>query len=312
MAAISTSQPTTTQGQPPRGDFVLDTIKFMRGQEKLDSYGNVDYLSQCQPSSSGLTNVSLPLDADCRQQMSLWCYQVCDHAKIKREIVSIAMSFLDRFLATTKGRLCLSDRVFYKLACMTCLYTAIKTHNDEAIPPQVLSGLSGGSFDSTQIEHTELVILESLRWKLNAPTAVSFIYNLVLLVPSTLMSDESKATAIDLAKYQAEVAVNNYYFVTIQASTTALATLANAMDAMEMSIELQDAILILLVEAIEVDTKTALFQEVREQLCVALSAVGSSACRQLSLQTTPLDEMNKTTSSCYFESPRSVTATTQR
>lgn len=314
MSSISTCHGTEPR-QPESESCTLDSIAAMRVQERLGSYRTLDYLNnqECPPSPSALANdESVPLDADCRYKMCIWCYQVCDYVNFKREIVAIAMSYLDRFLVTPRGRLCIGDRILYKLACMTCLYTAVKVHCTEAIDPQVISGLSRGDFEAKQVEHTELVVLESLCWKLNPPTAVSFIYNLVRLIHYSLMSDESKATVVDLAKYQAELAVNDYDFVTIEPSTIALATLANAMDGIGMSIEPHSSILTSLAQAAEVDIETDLFNQVRIRLYEAITSDGTSGCSHLSPQKSEVDELSKTSSSVYFESPRSVTATPLR
>ena len=41
---------------------------------------------------------------DCRSRMARWCFQVTDYCKFQRETVSVAMQYLDRFLATSSPR----------------------------------------------------------------------------------------------------------------------------------------------------------------------------------------------------------------
>lgn len=87
-----------------------------------------------------------------RRTMGQWCFRVVDHFSLDRELVSIAMQYLDRFAQqqlvvladfddnNSKGtggshgsnnkKICLEDGPTYQLVAMTCLYLALKLFLD--------------------------------------------------------------------------------------------------------------------------------------------------------------------------------------
>lgn len=307
MAVISKILRTSEQEQPDdRKSFIRHTILAMRRQEKSGFYNVGHYLGlpECQPTSSGLTNGgSEPLDSHYRQEMTLWCIQMCDRAKIKREIALIAISYWDRFLGTPSGRVCLSNRPFFKLVCTACLNIAIKMHSDEGLTPQVSSDLSGVGFDSEQIEKAELLILDCLDWKMNAPTVEKFIHNLVRLIPARVLSDTGRQLLIDLAEHRIHVAINWYWFALVDASTMALATLASSLDCIGLEpFELRVDLLHELAEAAQVDIDTEMFVLILDRLDLVVYGVKHGPCSQLSLDS-DFHEENRRASKPATSSP---------
>lgn len=183
-------------------ESVLATIEAMRKQEET-GYRAYDYLHQQVPpfsSMNGPQNTEAPVDVDCRFRMSEWCYQIVDFCKFKRETVAISMSFLDRLLCTPAGLEIFLDRSLFQLAAMTALYTAVKIHEPEAMEPTLIASLSRGAYNKEQVEAMEFKMMNAIQWRLNPPTAIAFVHELLDLIPSSLINGDAKAAVIDLAK----------------------------------------------------------------------------------------------------------------
>ena len=81
-------------------------------------------------------------DQECRAKMAAWCFQVAKFCKFQLESIEIALSCFDRFLTTEPGVAALQDRSTYQLACMVCLYTAVKVHERTAMSPAIVAALA--------------------------------------------------------------------------------------------------------------------------------------------------------------------------
>jgi Cyclin, N-terminal domain/Cyclin, C-terminal domain len=166
--------------------------------------------------------------AKCRSAMVTWFITVVDYLEFERETVSIGLNYLDRFLETPQGQTCLTTPRRFKIAGMTCLYTAIKAHEPEAIEPDLVVELSGNLCEVADIEAMERTILTALEWRVNPPTALSFCRQLLGLVPRGAVEDP--ASLLDLAQVQTELAVSDARLVTTPPSILAMASIFNALE----------------------------------------------------------------------------------
>lgn len=89
-----------------------------------------------------------------REKICEWSYQVIDHYDFSREVVSISIHFLDRYLSTRT----VNKRTF-QMAAMTTLYLAIKLYEPCTISMKSMMGLSRGCFTVKQMEVMEMGIL---------------------------------------------------------------------------------------------------------------------------------------------------------
>lgn len=169
------------------------------------------------------------VDSTCRSKMAEWCYRIVDFCKFERESVAIAMSLLDRYLSSGAGREALSDRTAFQLVAMTCLYTAVKVHEPEALTPNVMVRLSQSMYTSKDFEQCEAELLQALKWRVNPPTAMAFVRNFLALIPETMLDEFDRSAVVESAKYQIEQSVNDSNFLGLTASTIALGALENAM-----------------------------------------------------------------------------------
>lgn len=280
-------------------DLTLDTISAMRTQEE-SGYITGDFLHQNEPSVSVPTG-PLSVDADCRSKMAAWCYQVCDFCKFSRETVEIAMNYLDRFMMTPAGASAMADRKVYQLASMSALYSAVKIHEPEAMDPKLVSNLSRGTYSPEQVEAMEASILGALQWRVNPPTALAFTRQFLELIPQDVLNNEIRQSAYDIAKYQTELAVNEYDFLSVKSSTVAYCSLMNSLESLGVAAKVVSNIGFVLSQAIGlnlhddqvVDIQNWLYEAVIRQpagtftMAHAASAKPSKASRRSSFEVSP-------------------------
>lgn len=171
------------------------------------------------------------IDQYCREQIVEWSFRVVDYFRIDREVVSLSLSFLDRFLAT-----CECDRSTFKLAATTTLHLAVKLlHPCKLADLGILSDLSRGEFDMHDVSEMESHILQALKWNLHPPTpnAISTVFlDCLVLDRSINMTGADIDDLHDISSFFTELAVCDYYFVKVQPSEIALASIINALEGM--------------------------------------------------------------------------------
>ena len=224
---------------------MAETLSVMMHQEQT-TYRCKDYIHSSgvhHHSKATAPFSSRPLTAADRIKVVDWYYGVVDHCEFDRETVSIAMEMVDRFLSVASSSkssnecvlaqdiLC-GDRGTYQLVAMSALYIAIKTKEQVAFGSDAFAVLSRGMYTAQEIEAMEMTILRTLSWRVNAPTSVQVANHILsLILPRCGHIRESTWEVIlDEVRYQTEIAVRDYYFVTQRPSTVAMAAIINALD----------------------------------------------------------------------------------
>ncbi|KAG7361967.1 cyclin-like protein [Nitzschia inconspicua] len=182
--------------------------------------------SSCSSSQSGINEVW-------REKICEWSYQVIDHFDFSREVVSVSIHYLDRFLATTPV-----NKKLFQLVAMTALYLAIKIHEPTNLTMRSMIELSRGYFTAAQMADMEMAILRSLSWKLHPPTSYCFCKHILFLLPQSAVPMETRYEILELARFLTELSVIDYYFVIHRSSDVALAALLNSMEAVTGSTNL--------------------------------------------------------------------------
>lgn len=223
-----------------------DTVRAMLKQEAAGHYNCLDYLSMTpwhqevyQVNKRGaLGRISMKevgtetrIDEYCREQIVEWSFRVVDYFRIDREVVSLSISFLDRFLSK-----CRCDRTSFKLAATTTLNLAVKLlYPCKLGELGILSDLSRGEFDMADVADMENYILRSLSWHLHPATPVAFatyILDYVSSDSSFEIAGVDLEDVYDVSSFFCDLAVCDYFFVPMKASTIALAAIENALDGM--------------------------------------------------------------------------------
>merc|ERR1712224_844155 len=135
----------------------------------MGGYLVTDYLSDVPLADNNFVTASTPVDAECRKTMARWAYSIADLCQYKKETIAIALNVLDRFLSTTIGRNVLFDRSQFQLATMTAIYSSVKIHEQQVMPPQLVSSLSRSVHSIPAIEAMELKMLMAIEWRINPP-----------------------------------------------------------------------------------------------------------------------------------------------
>lgn len=202
------------------------------------------------------------VDTVCRKKMCEWSYRVCDHFQAGREIVAVSFSYLDRFVDK-----CSCDRNAFKLAAMTTLYMANKIYGGpHTLSINALAELSRGEFERSHITEMEVIILETLAWRLHPPTTQNFVesfYNYISILPNGSMSAAVHQRAI----FFAELALYDYAFACKGRSLLAIASIMNAMEGLEnITLEQQNTFLDVINETFDLKYTKEMVETVRNRL----------------------------------------------
>jgi len=130
-----------------------------------------------------------------RHKILEWFYKTADHFQFDREVVTISMDYVDRFLLLHPSAEEISSRT-YQLVAMTSLYVAAKlrigdnshahSQNDisqrRVVCLQEYADLSSGEFSPRDILSMELCVLGTLNWNMNPVSPLSFTYHFLSLM----------------------------------------------------------------------------------------------------------------------------------
>lgn len=275
---------------------LVETIHAMKALE-ANGYvigENVDYLEDYHLNDPHFLSPDSKRVGRWRSKMVDFCYEVAEYCMSNRETVAIAMSYLDRFLRTPAGLEVCQNQDLFKLAAMTCHYMTIKIHEPPAIPPDVISEMSLGAFSVQQAEDMELVILQSIQWKVNPPTTFSFLRQFLFLLPSSLTTKALKENAYDQAVELLELALKDRHFVCDKPSDMALAALLSSVKrACGDDTDKYVSIWSILLEAAEMDSHDVLDMQRRlkslaeslghldDESCISTGSIDKFPCKRL-------------------------------
>jgi hypothetical protein len=216
-----------------------DLFKVMRMQEDT-AYTCPDYLSEefqrkqieevsSNPNLFFPSGMSASSASSCtginevwREKICEWCYQVVDHFDYNRQVVAIALNYLDRYLALRPV-----NRKIFQLAAMTCLFTAIKLNETRVLSLSAFLSLSRGYFQAEHVLKMEHAILRALQWRVNPPTPLTQAKHLLFILPKNV---HRKGEILEITRFLTEISVCDYFFVPYTLSTVALAALYSAFD----------------------------------------------------------------------------------
>jgi len=155
-----------------------------------------------------------------RRKICEWIFEIVDHFNFDRDLVTIALRFLDRSIS--KSSTAPVDKREYQLAAVTSLYLAVKLHGNARsssgnrlhLGLPTLIELCRGIFTEDIIQESERKLASLLDWHLNPPTPLQYIVYFLRLCPqwsaSAPLEEPSHRTfataAYDTAKYLTEIA----------------------------------------------------------------------------------------------------------
>lgn len=193
--------------------------------ELLVSILKHETLSHYQLSQDYLYSKDRAVSVNCRRKTCEWMYGICDYFKLNREVVAIAIFYVDRYFTLAYSR---NDPVTtrqFQLVALTSLFIAIKTHGGtrqrdisvrgDAVEFNInfCASVSRNQFTPSEIEDCEQTLLRSLDWHVN-PFVPSWIIETLIsyLSPSSADDDENLHDIVthvyDCSKYLAELSVS--------------------------------------------------------------------------------------------------------
>ncbi|KAL3783837.1 hypothetical protein HJC23_005330 [Cyclotella cryptica] len=174
----------------------------------------------------------------CRRRTCEWMYDICDYFHLNREVVAIALFYVDRYFTLTsfpntgcsngyQKQIPVTRRRF-QLVSLTALYIAIKTHGQmrtqgKSIQGQwsrikfnvhVCASISRHQFSAQAIEECEKSMLQTLNWRINPVVPSGGIIDTLVSYLSPIALDGSESTTgvalyvYDCSKYLAELSVS--------------------------------------------------------------------------------------------------------
>jgi Cyclin, N-terminal domain len=247
-----------------RGAVTMEHLQALLMKE-VDTYSPLcrDYLSDL----SGVSFGSSEAGEAWRRKLCEWCFEVADHFDFDRDVVSFALSYVDRMVASqtvpyeknvnvlnaSVPKTTVSKRSL-QLIAVTSLYIAIKVHGEIANGPrrklsiQVFVELGRNFFAPKDIEEMERKILHTLEWKVNPPTSQRYLVPLLDLCPTYHHTEPRHRSNVisgvyDVARYLTELAVCVSTFTfTLPCSATALAAIVCAMEAIHSKLPLPSTV----------------------------------------------------------------------
>ena len=205
----------------------------------------------------------------CRRRTCEWMYDICDYFQLNREVVGVALFYVDRYFTITfegaSGQVPVT-RGKFQLVALTGLYIAVKLHGEGrqknfacsqslGSPGQpdnsqpwnrlklslaICASISRNQFTTREIEDCERNMLDTLDWHVNPiVSSGTIIDSLLIYLPSTMSArtieggmDESLASFVyDCAKYLAELSVSvPALSLVYKPSVVAYASILHALD----------------------------------------------------------------------------------
>jgi lipoyl(octanoyl) transferase len=220
---------------------LCERLKGMRRKEISTHYRIPDYLAPEwqarlveEATRDNMDDSELPnpneeisqINEQWRVKICDWCYQVVDHFDYNREVVTVAMSYLDRYIAKRTV-----NRRIFQLVAMTALYLATKLFERNSLHLPSLVGISRGYFLAEHIVAMEDSMLQALSWHVHPSTPRAFCWEMMRLV-SPELTPRIRHDVGNLAIFLTELSVYDYYFVTRKSSSIAIACIVNAIELM--------------------------------------------------------------------------------
>jgi len=160
------------------------------------------------------------------------------YSDIDRDVVSISLSYFDRYLSRRAS----IDEALYQLVAMTSLYVAVKLHSTRKISVSSMSALSKGHFRIDQIETMEVLLIRTLQWRLNPPTP-TILLNIASPIIHALVKDVYESYEIEeLSRYLLELSVCDGFFIDKKQSSIAYASILVAMDYLSTCVNTKEKI----------------------------------------------------------------------
>lgn len=159
-----------------------------------------------------------------RRLVAEWMLEVCEDQNCQEEVFPLAMTYLDRFLAT-----CSISKNQLQLLGTACLLLASKLREPSArgLPADVLVFYTANSITLSDLCNWELLVLSKLKWDMATVTPHDFLQLLLARLPVQDLVDVEMI--VRHAQTFIALAARDYQFSMYSASTLASGSIAAAL-----------------------------------------------------------------------------------
>ena len=156
----------------------------------------------------------------CRRRTCEWMYDICDHFKLNREVVAIAIFYVDRYFTLTHSSEVPVPTRQFQLVALTSLFMAIKVHGEKDYQVETdqddsiefnlsfCASISRNQFTPQEIECCEQSLLQLLDWHVNPVVTSNVIDALTNYLSLTSAHPDAILSIYECAKHLAELAVS--------------------------------------------------------------------------------------------------------
>ena len=159
-----------------------------------------------------------------RDRIAQWYYDVVDHLGLPRDIVFLAMNFLDRSVAVD-GITRTVSKLEYELTSTTCLFLAIRISGKTEIKISELLQLSQSSLHIKDVQEDGARLLQRLSLKTPMISPATFIKSYLRHIHS-FVSSECALELLETALYLVELSVCDHFFRGVPPSQLAFAAVS--------------------------------------------------------------------------------------
>lgn len=170
-----------------------------------------------------------------RVTMIAWQYDIVDYLGLDRELVVVATSHFDRYFGSVLVSTLIDEYESIELVSLGCLYICLKTHGTKLMSAESMSDITGGLYAQEEIERVELTILKALMWRVNPPTAMTFVHFIMDSFSQRKEPDTETIALLNMIQLQIEASMFERNVATMKPSIVAVASMLNARDCLGYS-----------------------------------------------------------------------------
>lgn len=159
-----------------------------------------------------------------RDRIAQWYYDVVDHLGVPRDIVFLAMNFLDRSIAVDGVQRSVTKEE-YELASTTCLFLAIRISSKSEVKISELLQLSQSRLQVKDVQANGARLLQRLSLKTPMISPAAFAKSYLKRIQQSV-SSECALALLDTAFYLVELSVCDHFFSGVPSSKLAFAAVA--------------------------------------------------------------------------------------
>jgi hypothetical protein len=199
---------------------------FQKLSSTMDGAGINNSENESNDGGCGPDSENLIVSPEWRQQIADWYLLLAKTFKLKREVVSFAMNYLDRVLSKYS-----CDRVMLELVASTSIHLAVKVHDSGREDQlKVLPSLSQTGITGEHIAQMEVFMLRSLNWLICPPVVESYLSAMCsVLYHNFRMTLEEMQQIETFAVICCDLAFGDYFFAVKKPSIVAAASVFNAL-----------------------------------------------------------------------------------